>query len=672
MAVDKKLTDLATASDFDTSSWFLLVDPTDTTMDDSGTDLKVQAPDLIKGLLPDPTGKADKVLATDGLGGLSWVAQTAGGTGTVTSVALTVPSWLNVSGSPVTTSGTLAITLDSGQTANRVLASPDGVTGAVSIRALVAADIPNLPAAQITSGTIATARLGSGTANATKFLQGDQTWQTLNQAAVSGLTTTDSPTFAGLTVGSTSGLLKRTSGVLGTATSGTDYEPPITAGTSAQYLKGDKSLGTLNQAAVAGLTTASSPTFAGLTVGTLSGLLKATTGVVSAATAGTDYLTTSYAGTSSITTVGTITSGTWTGTTIAVANGGTGQTTAANAINALLPTQTSNSGKFLTTNGTVASWGSPAGAGTVTSVDLTVPSWLTVSGNPVTGAGTLAVTATTGQTANRVIATPDGTTGAVSLRALVAADIPTLAASQVTAPGSDGQFLRNTSGAITGSTRLVAGSGNSVNLVPTADPGTPAVGDLWVDSTQKVPSFLNAGLICRSGGIIWQGLSAGTAVSNTTSQTSLLAGTTSLGSLTIPANTLIAGKMLQLQMFGTLSSTGSPTITVSIYLGTTAICTSVASTVTNGSSNTWMLNTQCIGLQVQAIGASGKVAGEHLCAIPGLVNIFMPSGASGNSAPSQVTVDTTADLAIDFRVQWSAASTSNTMQLKGGCVRLDG
>lgn len=42
-----------------------------------------------------------------------------------------------------------------------------------------------------------------------------------------------------------------------------------------------------------------------------------------------------------------------------IANGGTGQTTAANAINALLPSQSGNSGKFLTNNGSVASWGLP-------------------------------------------------------------------------------------------------------------------------------------------------------------------------------------------------------------------------------------------------------------------------------------------------------------------------
>lgn len=49
--------------------------------------------------------------------------------------------------------------------------------------------------------------------------------------------------------------------------------------------------------------------------------------------------------------------------TVAIANGGTGQTTAANAINALVPTQTGNSGKYLTTNGTVVSWATVAGGG---------------------------------------------------------------------------------------------------------------------------------------------------------------------------------------------------------------------------------------------------------------------------------------------------------------------
>lgn len=44
--------------------------------------------------------------------------------------------------------------------------------------------------------------------------------------------------------------------------------------------------------------------------------------------------------------------------TVAIANGGTGQTTATAAFNALAPSQSSQNGKFLTTNGTTASWAS--------------------------------------------------------------------------------------------------------------------------------------------------------------------------------------------------------------------------------------------------------------------------------------------------------------------------
>jgi len=54
--------------------------------------------------------------------------------------------------------------------------------------------------------------------------------------------------------------------------------------------------------------------------------------------------------------------------TIDIANGGTGQATSTAAINALLPTQATNSGKYLTTDGTNTSWatagGSPGGSTT--------------------------------------------------------------------------------------------------------------------------------------------------------------------------------------------------------------------------------------------------------------------------------------------------------------------
>ena len=57
-----------------------------------------------------------------------------------------------------------------------------------------------------------------------------------------------------------------------------------------------------------------------------------------------------YAGQTSITTLGTISSGTWNGTTIAIANGGTGQTSQTAAFDALAPTTTK--GDLIVHNGT--------------------------------------------------------------------------------------------------------------------------------------------------------------------------------------------------------------------------------------------------------------------------------------------------------------------------------
>lgn len=76
--------------------------------------------------------------------------------------------------------------------------------------------------------------------------------------------------------------------------------------------------------------------------------------------------------------------------------------------NQVLPSQTGNSGRFLTTNGTNVSWAvNPLG--TVTSVGLSAPAMFTVSGSPVTTSGTLALSLAT-QAKNTMLAGP--TTGA--------------------------------------------------------------------------------------------------------------------------------------------------------------------------------------------------------------------------------------------------------------------
>lgn len=103
-------------------------------------------------LLPSYTGNGSKLLALNsGATDVEWV--TAPSTG-VTSVALSAPNIFSVSGSPVTSTGTLALSLAT-QTANYVWAGPTtGSAATPTFRALVATDIPALSYLSSSGGTV--------------------------------------------------------------------------------------------------------------------------------------------------------------------------------------------------------------------------------------------------------------------------------------------------------------------------------------------------------------------------------------------------------------------------------------------------------------------------------------------------------------------------------------
>lgn len=115
----------------------------------SGTPQELQSADT----LSLPAIAASKFLCTDGSSNLIACA-TAPGTGTVTSVSLSLPSIFNVSGSPVTTSGTLSAAL-ANAAANVVFAGPLSGSAPPAFRALTLADLPSNVAS--VTGTPATA-----------------------------------------------------------------------------------------------------------------------------------------------------------------------------------------------------------------------------------------------------------------------------------------------------------------------------------------------------------------------------------------------------------------------------------------------------------------------------------------------------------------------------------
>ena len=89
------------------------------------------------------------------------------GDGTVTSVALSLPGIFSVSGSPITTAGTLTATLVN-QNANLIFAGPStGSPAAPTFRSLVGADIPN-----ISSGLTGILPVANGGTNKSSWTQG--------------------------------------------------------------------------------------------------------------------------------------------------------------------------------------------------------------------------------------------------------------------------------------------------------------------------------------------------------------------------------------------------------------------------------------------------------------------------------------------------------------------
>lgn len=123
---------------------------------------------------------------------------TSSASGTVTSVGLSLPGVFTVSGSPVTTSGTLSASLAT-QAAGYVWAGPTtGADAAPTFRALVASDVPDLSATYLTVSSASSTYLTQSSASSTYLTQSNASSTYLTQStATSTYAPLASPTFTG-------------------------------------------------------------------------------------------------------------------------------------------------------------------------------------------------------------------------------------------------------------------------------------------------------------------------------------------------------------------------------------------------------------------------------------------------------------------------------------------
>jgi hypothetical protein len=284
-----------------------------------------------------------------------------GGSGTVTSVAATVPAFLSVTGSPITTSGTLAISYS-----GTALPIANGGTG------------------QTTSAAAITALTGTQTSG--YYLRSDGT-----NAALSAIQAADVPTLNQNTTGTASnvtGTVAIANGGTGATTQQAAINALAGSVQNSRFLAGNGTNVTMRAIAASDVPT----------------LNQDTTGTAANITAATNSTLTTL---SALSLPGSQVSGNISGNaanvtgTIAIGSGGTGQTTASAGFNALSPITTTGDlilgngtnsatrlaigtdGQALISNGSTAVWGSAIASATAvnttsgTSIDFTgIPSWV--------------------------------------------------------------------------------------------------------------------------------------------------------------------------------------------------------------------------------------------------------------------------------------------------------
>jgi len=306
---------------------------------------------------------------------------------------------------------------------------------------------------------------------------------------------------------------------------------------------------------------------------------------------------------------------------------------------------------------TSASSGS-IGGGTVTSVDMAVPSGFTVSGNPVTTFGTITI-GLSSQSAHAVWAGPTSGSAVPTFRSLVAGDLPTATGSSLGIVQPDNTTISISSGVIS-----VAGGSLGITQLTgdvTAGPG----------SGSQAASVVNV-----NGAAI--PLSAAFVATNSSRQFIATSAVTSVA-LSAPAEFVVSGSPIT--GTGTLTLTKATQVANVIYAGPTS-GTAAAPTFRNLVSADIPLATNSLVGGVVPDGTTTTVSGGVISAISGAAGINQLTGdvlagpSVGSTSAALSTTGVTAgsygavNITVDAKGRLTSAKSSATaiFYLSSGAV----
>jgi hypothetical protein len=148
----------------------------------------------------------------------------------------------------------------------------------------------------------------------------------------------------------------------------------------------------------------------------------------------------------------------------------------------------------------------------------------------------------------------------------------------------------------------------------------------------------------------------GTGPNDSASETSLI-GTATTGSKTIPANTMVAGQLLQLAMTGQISTpVAASNLTLNMYMGATKVATG---SVTGSNINS--LTTQSFTVKASAFVLTG---GSSCALVVEDISFIVGGLVAGDLTSFQgtgTTFDCTANQAFDFKAQWGGAQVGQSI-----------
>lgn len=217
--------------------------------------------------------------------------------------------------------------------------------------------------------------------------------------------------------------------------------------------------------------------------------------------------------------------------------------------------------------------------------------------------------------------------------------------------GQSGRMYLNATGVSTSTYLRIGGTSSGSQIRLEAQSVTGSIeGDIWNDSTNKtfacyvngVKQFINGNLFAQT---------ASATCANTTTETTI--SSTGQGTLTLPANFLVAGKTLKFKAQGFYSTTLTPTLTFKFKFGSTVVVTTGAVTTVAGSNSLWEFDGT---ITCRTTGGSGTVFTQGKALLIGATPLFLPAVKTATD-----TVNTTSSHNITVTAQWGTASASNTI-----------